>query len=195
MAGEEAPLVARARAGDLQAFEQLAERHGALVRSLAALYVGAGDSADAAQEIWIAVYRKIRQLEDGASFVAWLRTVIRHSCIDYCKAKARRSRGEVQLSPTEWLHLAEWVVSGGDQDVAEALERAELRRHVAAALDGLPAGLGRVLRLRLLRGLSYAEIAATAHLPLATVKWRLHVGKQVLRARLTAVLQKGRPWR
>ena len=45
VAEDEAALVARTRAGDPNAFERLVERHSALVRSLAALYVGSGDAA------------------------------------------------------------------------------------------------------------------------------------------------------
>lgn len=75
------------------------------------------------------------------------------------------------------------------EDLADALGRRELRRHVSTALDGLPGDHGLILRLRLLRGLSYAEIASVAHLPLSTVKWRLHEGRRLLRARLASVFQ------
>ncbi|MFZ5814244.1 MAG: RNA polymerase sigma factor [Bacillota bacterium] len=58
---DEPTLIARSQQGDQEAFAHLVRRFDPLVRSLAARYVGARDAADAAQEIWPAVYRKLWQ--------------------------------------------------------------------------------------------------------------------------------------
>ena len=188
----EAQIVARAREGDGVAFERLVQRHGALVRALARRYVGPADAADAAQEIWLAAHAKLWQLGEDERFAGWLRTVAFYRSLNYRKARARRARGEVVLGPEDWVRLAECVADDREECVAEAVERRELRRHVSAELDRLPGDHGLLLRLRLLQGLSYREIAASAHLPVSTVRWRLHEGRVLLRARLAAALRQER---
>ena len=195
MAKDEAALVARTRAGDPNAFERLVERHSALVRSLAALYVGSGDAADAAQDVWLAVNCKLWQLEEEGNFVAWLRVVTFHSCVNYRKIRAQRRNREVQLAPEDWFCLAECVADDSEDTLAHAIEGAELQRYISSALDSLPATYGLVARLRLMHGLSYAEVAATTGLPLSTVKWRLHEGKRFLRERLADAVRRGSAWR
>lgn len=181
-----AELVARARAGDRKAFDRLVERYGTLVCGWAALHVGQQDATDAAQEVWLTVSRKLRQLEEDAHFVGWLRTLTFYQCLNYRKVRARRARGEVYLDAEGWLALTECVAGGGD-GLTEATEHRELRALVSAALDRLPGDYGLILRLRWLRGLSYKEIAAIARLPPPTVKWRMHEGRQLLRALLAAI--------
>jgi len=183
-------VVARARAGEEAAFTCLVARHGDLVRRLAALYVGPGEAADAAQEIWLAVHRKLWQLEDGERFPAWLRTLSFYRCLNYRKARAARARGEVRLDPEDWVRLAECVAGGVVPE--QVAERRELRRHLSAELDRLPGDGGLLLRLRLLGGMSYTAIAAETDLPLSTVRSRLHEGRLLLRARLAATMRNHR---
>ena len=189
---QEPSLVARARDGDREAFAALVERYSGLVRSLAALYVGPGDAPDAAQEIWIAVFRKLWQLEDDARLVPWLRALVYHRCLNYRKRRAQSARHEVGLGPEEWARIAEGVADG-EEGLAAVFELGELRRHVSGELDRLPADYGLILRLRYLRDLTYAEIARATGLPLSTVRWRIHYGKHLLRARLAALIRKRRP--
>lgn len=185
---EEASLVTRARRGDREAFAALVQRHTDLVRSLATLYVGPQDAQDAAQEIWIAAYRKLWQLEDDDRLIPWLRTLAYHRSLNYRKQRARSIGHEVRLGPEEWARIAEGVADGGE-NLGAVFELRELRRHVSGELDRLPADFGMILRLRYMRDLRYEEIARTTGLPLSTVRWRLHYGKQLLRARLAALMR------
>jgi RNA polymerase sigma-70 factor (ECF subfamily) len=61
------------------------------------------------------------------------------------------------------------------------LERAELRRSMLAAVEGLPEEARRTFLLREVDGLSYAEIARTLHIPKGTVMSRLHYARRRLR--------------
>ncbi len=188
---EEPSLVAMARAGNREAFAALVEQHGGLVRSLAALYVGAQDAPDAAQEIWIAAFRKLWQLEDDARLVPWLRTLTYYRSLNYRKRRALSTGREVHLAPEEWMRVAECVAEGGET-LSAVFERRELRRRVSGELDRLPADYGLILRLRYMRELGYEEITRATGLPLSTVKWRIHYGKQLLRARLAVLVRQGR---
>ena len=188
---DEQDLIRRARGGDRSAFALLMERHTALVRSLAALYLGRQEAADAAQDIWLTVFRKLWQLDDGALLGPWLRTLVFYHCVNLRRARARRGLREVHLGSEDWFRLAECVGDGGAclEDISE---RRELRRQVSRQLDRLPAGYGMILRLRYARGLSYQEIVDVTHLPLSTVKWRLHAARRMLQARLATMARTGR---
>lgn len=189
---DEQEIVCRARTGDHDAFASLVEKHRAFLLSLVTCYVGSRDSPDAAQEIWLAVYRKLWQLEDGARFLPWLRKLAFYQCINYRKVRGRTRKREVYLSAGDWYRLVDYIADD-DGRLEEILERKELRRHVARHLDQLPGEYGLILRLRYMRDLSLSEIAALAGLTLSTVKWRLHEGRRLLKARLASdIIGKGR---
>lgn len=188
---DEWQLVRLAQAGDEAAFSCLVERHQGLVRAIVTQYVGSSDAHDAAQEVWLAVHRKLWQLEEEGKFVPWLRQVCYYQCVNFRKARTRRTSREAYLDGQLWLHLAE-CVADSDYKVEEMVERSEFRCTIAQQLDELPSDYGSILRLRYFEDLSYEEIASLTALPLSTVKWRLHHAKQLLKSRLAALVGQGR---
>jgi len=72
-----------------------------------------------------------------------------------------------------------------DHDPSQNAEGSELRVHVAAALNGLPAEQREVLELGYFNGLSQTEIASATGQPLGTVKTRMRLGMQKLREPLS----------
>ena len=72
-----------------------------------------------------------------------------------------------------------------DLDPAEAAARRESQRRAEALLDGLPDEQRRVVALKVLGGLTLAEIAAVVECPLGTVKSRLLYGLRKIEASLT----------
>ena len=188
---DEWQLVQKAQAGDQEAFAHLVERYDRLLRRLVAQHINHSDAPDAAQEIWLAVYRKLWQLEEGNRFRPWLKQVVFYQCINFRKARQRHHRRETYLGSDGWLRLAECVAADGCR-VDELFDRRETRRFVARQLDALPADYGQLLRLRYVRSLAYREIAALTELPESTVKWRLHEAKRLLKARLVTLAKEGR---
>jgi len=184
-------LVKAAQAGNHEAFAPLVERYEPFLRRVVAHYVSGDEVADAAQEVWLAVYRKLWQLESYGRFRPWLRQVAYYQCVNFRKARQRRRRGEAYLSGEGWVRLAECVAADGFV-VEELMERRETRKLVVQQLRALPADYGQMLRLRYFRNLAYREIAALTGLPESTVKWRLHEAKRLLKARLAAMAREGR---
>ena len=76
--GKDAELVARARAGDLGAFDRLIARHRARVFRIARQLSGDPEAAqDIAQEAFVQAFRSLRNLQQAQRFGAWLNTLVR----------------------------------------------------------------------------------------------------------------------
>ncbi len=179
--------VALAQAGNGDGFEALVRAFSPFVLALATRYVGARDAPDVAQEIWLAVHRKLWQLEDGAKFVPWLRTLVFYQCLNYRKARARYQAHEVYLAADGWRGICECVATDS-LPMDQLMMRQDLRRLLSQLLDGMPGDLGLLLRMHYLQGFSYSELVELTSLPLSTVKWRLHQGRKLLKASLAKLV-------
>ena len=68
--------------------------------------------------------------------------------------------------------------------LAKPVPEKERDESMIQALDGLPAEYAMPLRLRFLDDMPLNRIAAFMGVPLSTVKWRIHHGKKLLRAKV-----------
>lgn len=181
--------ITRAKEGDKEAFSLLVKEYQSLLKANVSYYVNKPYVQDAAQEIWILVYQKLWQLEDPQKFVPWLRKLVYYQCVNYRKTLRRHKRHELQVSSESWSKLMDGL-SGDQLPVLEWIERQELRREVSYALDQLPGDYGLALRLRYFQELSYEEMSDLTRLPLSTVRWRIHQGKKLLKAKLLTNFKK-----
>ncbi len=176
-------LVARAKGGDLEAFEALVRRHRDGAWRVARQIVRNRDDAlDVAQEAFIRAYRALPGFKERASFRTWLYRIVVNLSLDHL---GRQRGGEIDLGPERLERVS---VDRADREPSEdpsrAMERDEARARVHAALARLPEHHRTVLVLRELEGLSYEEIARTVGCSLGTVMSRLHYGRRSLRAAL-----------
>jgi RNA polymerase sigma-70 factor (ECF subfamily) len=140
------------------------------LRRMARALVGdesAGD--DALQSAYLAALER-----PPAHFTAaWFWRVVRSRALDARrKGQRRNERSLERLSPDE--HPAQ----------PDLVERLEVHRVVAGAVQELPDAYRRVVYLRYFEGLSPAEIAQRLDMPVKTVKTRLHRALTRLRERL-----------
>jgi len=165
---DDGQLAVWARGGCRGAFDELARRYRGGVSLIARQILGdAGRAEDVAQEALLAAFRALPTLTDPARFGAWLGAITRH--------RARRvARQESRFVPLEPVHLDSLQAPDlpASDDLAEAF----------ATLGG---DYQAVLRLRYWEEWSVAQIASFLSLPITTIKWRLHYGREVLRRRLS----------
>jgi RNA polymerase sigma-70 factor (ECF subfamily) len=161
--------VLRCQAGDERAFVQLHEQFGG--RTLRYLRGVLGDFADdVQQEVWLSVFRRIRDLNAPGTFRTWLFRITRHRAIDELR-RTKRDR-ELFVPVPETLPHDE-----GEPDLhSETIDTAVLE----AALHDLPTPQREVLILRFQNDLSYREIALVLGCAVGTVRSRLHYAKQSL---------------
>jgi RNA polymerase sigma-70 factor, ECF subfamily len=169
-------LVARAQGGDVRAFETLLEEQLPRIRRYARAFVASEpDADDLAQEALLRVYRNLRAFRWQAAFTTWLFAVVRSAFLDASKGRAGTRR-----SLEEPLREAHGEREGGSRP-DEALDAAEDRRLVWAALRQVPAEFRSALVLFDIEGCSYDEVAAIEGVAVGTVKSRLHRGREHLR--------------
>lgn len=173
------PLLARARAGDLDAFEALVRRHERMVFSLA-LHVlhDRARAEEVAQEVFLQLFRSLDQIESDAHAVFWLRRVTGHRAIDAARRESGRPHVPLDAAPP-------LTVARRDRDplLTEALDK---------LIAGLPPRARTVVVLRYQEDLDPTEIAALLDAPLNTVKSQLKRALAVLRGRADA-LRESRP--
>jgi RNA polymerase sigma-70 factor, ECF subfamily len=181
-------LLAKAQAGDEDAFRRIIEPHRAGLRAHSYRMLGSVDDAeDALQEALLRTWRGLSKFEGRSSLRAWLYKIVTNASLD---AAARRPKRVLPLDhgppsdPHDGLGkpLAEsvWVEPFPDQAVgledvrATPAARYELRESVelafVAALQHLPARQRAVLILRDVLGFSASETAEALDTTVASVK-------------------------
>ncbi|OUQ76163.1 sigma-70 family RNA polymerase sigma factor [Flavonifractor sp. An100] len=177
----ERELVARAKAGDQDAFEQLVLDNQNRIYSLAVRLTGSREEgADLAQEAFFKAWQGLDSFQGESSFSTWVYRLATNVCIDFLRRQNRRREVEqvVSLDDEErtWAEPADLR-----QDPQRHLERAELSRAVERGLEALPEHQRKILIMRELSGLSYQEIGQALELDLGTVKSRLARARLALR--------------
>ncbi len=172
---------------DLAAFRTLYDRYASLVYSTSLRVLRDAHMAeDMVQEVFLRVWRKPESyLPQRGRFVTWLTSVTRNRAVDAVRSRNRRYRFETSSPEEQERDVPD--VEG--EDPALTAELADQRRLVLAALKDLPAEQRQVIELAYFGGLTQQEIADLTGQPLGTVKTRIRLGMQKLRAALTPELR------
>jgi RNA polymerase sigma-70 factor (ECF subfamily) len=174
---DEAPLLARLRAGDGRAFEELVIGYQHRVFGVALRMLGnRAEAEEIAQETFLRAHRALGEFRGEARLGTWLYGIASRLCLN------RLASGPRRHERTDDLALAQ--APAADTDAAGALERGELEAALHEAVAALPEDRRIVVVLRDLEGLSYDEIAEVLGLPLNTVRTRLHRARLDLKAKL-----------
>jgi len=163
-------LVMRCQAGDEQAFADLHESHGAAIRRYVAGFLGPDVADDIVQEVWLTVFRRIRELTNPGGFRTWLFRIARHRSIDALRARQRRETLEEQA----------FAEIGRVLPATQGLEDAA-REVVGDALARLSPAHREAIQLRYLEDLTYGDIATVMGCPVGTVRSRIHHARTQLR--------------
>lgn len=162
---KEAMLIERVCAGDESAFEEFYRKLSPLVHGIVLARVPPGEVDDIVQEVFIAVFRNLHTLRDKASVNPWVAKIARNRAIEYYR----------RAKPTE--QLSENLCRDDNGAQTEASE-------ILAAIRSLPEAYSETLILRLVEGLTGAEIADQTGLKPDSVRVNLHRGMKLLRRKL-----------
>jgi RNA polymerase sigma-70 factor, ECF subfamily len=171
------PLVERKEPA---AFEVVYDRHGGAAYSLAYRIVGDRNTAeDVTQEAFLSVWRSGARFDRTRGSVrTWLLGVVRNRAIDVLRRDAGRAPAVSLELDTVPEQESQW-----ERTDAEALRR-EAAREVRGVLTDLPEDQLKVVQLAYFGGLTHSEIADVLGMPLGTVKGRMRLAMEKLRAQL-----------
>jgi RNA polymerase sigma-70 factor (ECF subfamily) len=166
---------------DEQAFSVFYDRYVNLVFSIALTIVGNHTTAEEiVQDVFLKIWKKNHTYQPEQSKLnTWLSAIARNRSIDELRKKHTR----VEARQVPWIEIDQQQ----DQDEAGPEERVQLKieqRVVRRALSQLPEDQRQVIWLAYFYGLTQSQIAQQLDLPLGTVKTRIRLGMQKLRALL-----------
>jgi RNA polymerase sigma-70 factor (ECF subfamily) len=175
----EATLVARSRAGDGTAFEQIYTRHAGRVYSLAYRMVGATEAEDLVQDIFLLAHRKLAGFRGDASLGTWLYRLATNHCLDVLRSRQTRMNDRTSsLDAPEAIEPAALPLSGRVPPVD--LER---------AIQALPPACRAAFVLHDVEGFGHQEVGAALGISEGTSKSQVHKA----RLRIRAFLQQAVP--
>lgn len=176
-------LVARATAGDQDAFNQLVKRWERPIFALAYRTLGREEEArDVVQDAFLRAYRGLKGFKGEAKFSSWLYRITLNLCRDWVR-KERRAPVSQPPEGVDAVDLAD-EQAAPTESVEDLVARREMSAAVQLAMAELPEEQRTAIMLKEYHGLTFQEIAEMLDCPLSTVKTRLYQGLSVLRRRL-----------
>jgi RNA polymerase sigma-70 factor (ECF subfamily) len=175
---QEATLVARARRGELDAYEELVRVHQTIAfRTAWVITRSSADAEEAAQDGFVKAHAALSRFREGTPFRPWLLAIVANEARNRVRSAGRRER------------LARRVVEERRPDDAvpspeAALLDSERRDALLAAVERLPDDARQAIACRYLLELSEQETAATLDCPRGTVKSRVSRALDRLREEL-----------
>jgi RNA polymerase sigma-70 factor (ECF subfamily) len=183
-AAADATLVARLKAGDADAYDEMVRTLGGRLLAVARRMLRDEDAArDALQDAMLSAVRAIHNFDGDSRLSTWLHRIVVNAAL--MRIRARQRKPEQSLEPLlprfadDGRH-AEAVTSWADS-ADQLIEREQTRRVVRAAIDELPESYRVVVMMRDIEGMSTEEAAAVFGITENALKLRLHRARQALR--------------
>ena len=178
-------LVIEAILGNLEAFEQLVVRYRPAVVRLARSIVGSEYAEDVAQESLLLAFKALPSIEEPPRFAAWLSAITRHRALRFSKNETAYANKRVPLDDALLERIEALTKPSSYKALTDqALADKERNEEMLKAVDSLADDYAMPLRLHFLDDMPLKRISAFMGVPLSTVKWRIHHGKKLLRAKL-----------
>ena len=189
---QEAAIVAELKAGSEEAYAWLIGEFQQPVYGLVYRIVNdPADAADTTQDIFLKVFRGMKQFHGESSLKTWIYRIALHEAANRRRWWFRHKARETSIEPAESdastagengaIQLA--LTDHGDSPFDNVAHR-EVQRRVEEELRKVPEPYRTTLILRDLEDMSYEEIAEVLEISLGTVKSRLTRGREALRQRL-----------
>ena len=162
---EDSKVIERILDGDSEAFNLLIRQWERPIYNFIVRMIGDRNEAmDLSQDCFMKAFRELRTLKDRDRFSSWLYRIAHNACL----SQIRKNHGKT------WVEL--------DPDLGAAESPLENRLAVEKALSQLPPDQREAVILKVFQSLKFEEIAAIQDAPISTVKSRLYMGFEQLRA-------------
>jgi RNA polymerase sigma-70 factor (ECF subfamily) len=161
-------ILRKAQRGDERAFSIIVRSYETPVFNYVLRLVGDRSLAeDLTQEVFLRLYQGLPSFSLRSRFTTWMFQVTKNRVLDELRASERRPRTVLAIEDAPSLEVLD-----------APLESLEEMDAVWRAINALNVDLRMALLLRDVVGLSYAEIADSLEITLATVKWRIYKARE-----------------
>lgn len=149
----------------METFEELLKTNRSTIEHFVRFRLQSSTEADdILQEIYLTAYRKFDQLKNRDAFRAWILSIARNKCNDWFRQKAAALEIPLDMLDIQTLTDSRF----GPAENSAVLDTLELLGNKDK----------QILYLYFWKEMPQADIAKQLHLPLGTVKSRLHTAKQ-----------------
>ncbi len=165
--------IEKAAAGDMDAFEEIYKTFSSTVFTIA-LNVTRDrlDAEEAAQDVFVKIFRKLRDFKFESSFGTWIYRITINTAINKYHARSRNKQNTQDFKSSG-------EVAGPDA-AKDKYDKEDAGSKVAGLLRSLSPEHRSCIVLRELEGLDYKEMAEVLRVPLNTVRSRLKRARQAL---------------
>src|SRR5712671_6095400 len=165
--------MARAQAGDRDAYRRLLEDATPYLRSIAARHLrNSGDIEDTVQEVLLTVHAVRHTYDPARPFGPWLVAIANRRVVDGLRRQGRSRAREVALD------LEHETFAAPQANLAETASDGRMLRD---AIEQLPSGQRDAVRMLKLQEMSLKEAAAASGMSIAALKVAMHRGLKNLR--------------
>jgi RNA polymerase sigma-70 factor (ECF subfamily) len=183
---DESALVARLKADDESAYEEMVRQFGPRMLSVARrMLPQEQDAQDAVQDAFLSAFKSIDHFQGDAKLATWLHRIVVNASLMKLRSKRRKPESSIDdLLPK--YHEDGHRRGNGDWRVTHdtAVQTSEIREQVLKAIDQLPDLYREILLLRDIEELSTDETAQQLEITEGAVKTRLHRARLALRESL-----------
>ena len=168
----------------------IVREHSRMVFKIACLVLGnQADAEDATQEVFVRILRSARKLPEVRDVKAWTARIAWQVAQE--RGKRRNGRRSLEASIEEIPRGIEQLRSAG-KDLEELAITGEQRSLLRSLIMGLPHDLRQTLVLATAGEMTSTDIARAMRIRESSVRRRLMRARQLLRQKLTAILEGNR---
>ncbi len=167
-------LIAQAKLGDTQAFEQLLIRYQRQVLGTAIRLLGNVDDAqDAAQEVFLRLHKYLYNFDQEKEFLPWLYQMTVNTCRDIARKRSKHSA----LSLEQEKESGKLDNIASKQDIETEVSMLQERKIISAALETLSERERTAIVLRDIQGLETKDVAQMLGTAEATIRSQISMAR------------------
>ena len=174
-AADDAAVIERVLAGDVDEYEKLVRRYQtALYRYAVGMILDHDAAADMVQDTFIRAYTNLRRCRDRERFGAWVFQTLRNRCLDYLKDIRRKNVRLDEESP----------LIDGAQSPSAMVERKQLQSRLRDALATLPEAQREAFVMHYVDEIPYEKMSELLDAKVSALKMRVMRAREALGAAL-----------
>ncbi len=168
-----------AETGELRHFDMLVRRHIGKTRAMIyPMVLNDADADELTQDVFLRAMKGISRFRRKASFSTWLYRIAMNTTHTFLSRRAR--------NPVEHREEPPDMPDGASMSPVATIMADEADRQVTAALAALSPSLRSAITLTAIHGMSVTEAATADGCLAATMYWRVHQARKILKNKLEA---------